>query len=287
MENIILFGASTLGIKHYKSFKNKNSNIFFSDNDEDKWGKIIEGVQVISPKDILNFKNPNVIITSMYYKDIQRQLIKMGIYNIEKPIKTPMDKVIETLKRENVNIAEYSALEVFGGNSSFHTLDYAYITKEIDIWEIDKSLEGDILENVPFAKVNIVDSYEEIHRTQSKYDLIVVDNPMNIHNNHCEHFDLFPYITNVFGDEVILILNVIPSIKQKDIDKYPYLLDEKYLQSRRDFYRVSDPLNISLDYMKKVYIRRFKSANYITENSFSIKRTFVHYMIFKMHRIGE
>lgn len=287
MENIILFGASTLGINYYKSLENKSGNIFFADNDKNKWGKIIEGVQVIPPKGILNLKSPKVIITSTYYRDIQKQLMNMGIHNIEKTNKTPMDKVIEVLKQQNVNIEEYRALEVFGGNASFHTLDYACLTKDIEIWEVDKSLKSEILENIPFAKVNIVDSYKEIYKTQNKYDLIVIDNPINNHNNHCEHFDFFPYIIRKFSDEVILILNVIPTIESKDIDEYPYLLDEKHLQSRRDFYRVSDPLNISLDYMKKIYSTMFKTSNYIVEYSFSVKRTFIYYMVFKMHRISK
>lgn len=286
MENIVLFGASTLGVNYHKSIKCKHANFFFSDNDENKWGKVIEGVEVISPKNILNLKNPKVIITSMYYKDIQKQLGKMGIHNIHKAIKTPMDKVIDVLNQKNVKITECSALEVFGGNASFHTLDYACLTKDIEVWEIDKSLEIEILNNVPFAKVNIVDSYKEISKVKKKYDLVVVDNPIGIYGTYCEHFDLFPDIVNIFNDKTVLILNVIPNIRKEDIYKYPYLTNERYLQRRCNFYKVSNPMYISLNHMRNIYSIKLKSMNFDVASSFYIKRTFIYYLVFEIRKIS-
>ena len=79
-DNMVIFGASTLGKAAYEMYKVSHKIICFCDNDKNKWGKDINGVRIVSP-DSLNMLNKDfeVLIASMYYEEIIQQLINIGI----------------------------------------------------------------------------------------------------------------------------------------------------------------------------------------------------------------
>lgn len=82
MENVILFGASNLGEYAYNNINNKNNICFFSDNCSEKWGKKFCGIDIISIDELCKYKNYNIVITSMYWKEIYAQLNKLEFKNI-------------------------------------------------------------------------------------------------------------------------------------------------------------------------------------------------------------
>lgn len=82
-ETIILFGASTLGIKAYNNLKNIYDVIYFCDNDSNKWGSYIDEVKIISPKELVQYKQVKILIASMYVNEISKQLVSLGIDNYE------------------------------------------------------------------------------------------------------------------------------------------------------------------------------------------------------------
>lgn len=113
MEKVILFGASNLGETAYDLLKSKFEICYFSDNDLRKWGKTFCNVTIIEPAKLKISKEYNeykVIITSMYFLEILRQLIDMGLYNINIffiDYKNPLSyKIIdmEEYAYENLNI---------------------------------------------------------------------------------------------------------------------------------------------------------------------------------------
>lgn len=85
-KQLVLFGASTQGIKALEVFNYEYDSIFFYDNNREKWGKFIKGIEVISTfllKKLSRSGEVKVSITSMYWREIRSQLLDLGITNFE------------------------------------------------------------------------------------------------------------------------------------------------------------------------------------------------------------
>ncbi len=83
LDKAVLFGSQKTGRNFLNIFKKLNLKInAFSDNNNKLWGYTIEDILVISPNDIINFKDLPVIITSKYIKEISQQLKGLGYINI-------------------------------------------------------------------------------------------------------------------------------------------------------------------------------------------------------------
>ncbi len=75
----ILFGAGLYGRMALREYGKENV-AFFADNNEALWGRKIEDVEVIAPKDILEYAdNCEIIVTTKYKNKIIDQLNDMGI----------------------------------------------------------------------------------------------------------------------------------------------------------------------------------------------------------------
>ena len=80
---VVVFGTGNFGLLVKSALEQYNINInYFLDNNFDNWGKEFEGIEIVSAKDILE-KNPtsNVLIASLNFKYLKRQLIELGIIN--------------------------------------------------------------------------------------------------------------------------------------------------------------------------------------------------------------
>jgi len=78
--DVVIFGASTLGRAAYEILKNKYKVLYFCDNDQKKWGNEISGIKIIPPTYLQTLAGEvNVIIASSYYPEIYEQLTAMGI----------------------------------------------------------------------------------------------------------------------------------------------------------------------------------------------------------------
>jgi len=184
-------------------------------------------------------------------------------------------------------VQELDALEVFGYDGSFHTQDYVQKVNSLEVWEIDETCFDALRKNLPSAEVKVVDSFIEINRTRKSFDLIVIDNPTSTFGKHCEHFSLFPDVFRVLKQDGILIVNVIPFIDPQVKIKMPYLFNDMQLKMREDFYKTSNPENISFDFMLDVYRRLAQHVGFEMTDSFEIKRTFVHYLVMKFEKCSN
>lgn len=82
--SIVIFGTGEAGLS-VKSLCDKLSiNVeCFLDNNNEKWGKTVGGIPVRSPNDfITEFKKYKIVIASVYYDDISRQLNALDITNL-------------------------------------------------------------------------------------------------------------------------------------------------------------------------------------------------------------
>lgn len=84
---VILFGASSTGVKALEEFERIHANIIgFCDNGRNKWGASLEGRPIVSPEQLkqMTIENPDmaVMITSTYEREIESQLRQMQIGNV-------------------------------------------------------------------------------------------------------------------------------------------------------------------------------------------------------------
>lgn len=79
--NTIVFGTGSYYEKLKKTIKNNYNIIAFADNDIKKIGKIKDGVSIISPDKIPTLDYDKILITSMYFSTMCKQLINNGIDN--------------------------------------------------------------------------------------------------------------------------------------------------------------------------------------------------------------
>lgn len=80
-KKVILFGAGMMFEDYMKKWGNRYRPDFLVDNDENKWGRKRQGIEIKNPKAILEIPESkrHLIICSFYYKEIQKQLEEMGI----------------------------------------------------------------------------------------------------------------------------------------------------------------------------------------------------------------
>ena len=203
--------------------------------------------------------------------------------NLNFMVLTPMRRVMFYLKSRNIEVGRMRALEVFGHTGKMHVTDYHDFVASLDVWEIDPALQKDLAANLPGAAVSIVDSYEEIKKTDKRYGLVVIDNPMGMHDGHCEHFDFFPDVFGVLTDDSVLIMNVVPMADDQARRRYS-LFGTEHLGLRTDFYGTDDPENISFEDMAEVYSKLALESGFVVEWSVTVQRSHIYYLVLKLTR---
>ena len=76
-KKIIYFGAAGSGLAYCQHTKTHPD--FFVDNDSNKWGTFVDGVEVKRPSVLTSIPVEKVVITSGYEKDIFPQILSLGI----------------------------------------------------------------------------------------------------------------------------------------------------------------------------------------------------------------
>jgi hypothetical protein len=194
-----------------------------------------------------------------------------------------MQRLLRQLRQREVRLDELRALEIFGHTGEFHTLDYASLVASVEVWEIDVDCEPSLRRNLPEAEVKITDSYAELQRTDRRYDLVVVDNPLGLWGGgHREHFDLFPDLFRVCADPAILVVNVIPNLRPRERRRWDYVFNEEHLAARRDFYGTDQPQDVSLDAMEARYRELCADNGRDVDWVFFVRRHSVYYLTVRL-----
>jgi len=132
---------------------------------------------------------------------------------------------------ERADPAEMDALDPFAREGDRHTCYWSPLVRSLTLWEILPQHEKALRRNFPEAVIKITDSYEEVKRTDQRFDLIVIDNDMT-RTDHVEHFDLFP--------EIYRMLNRGPVYMVRNVIEDPYLhrgwAPEEVNEARKRFY---------------------------------------------------
>lgn len=81
-QKVILFGGGSCGLRALEEFEKNGAVILgFCDNNEKLHGLELNGYKIISPQNIKDYPDAEVIITSTFEEEIEDQLIHMGIGN--------------------------------------------------------------------------------------------------------------------------------------------------------------------------------------------------------------
>lgn len=79
----IIFGASKTGNAAYRLLKEQYDVIGFADNNSKKWGELFCEKEIYSPDELPLLENVEIIIASVYYASIYKQLKELGISRIQ------------------------------------------------------------------------------------------------------------------------------------------------------------------------------------------------------------
>lgn len=169
---------------------------------------------------------------------------------------SPMGRVMDELSARGFALDHMVALEPFGREGRWHTVDYADRVGSLTVWELDPAMEPGLRRNLPNAERKITDAYREIQQTDGVFDLIVVDAPTLPHGSFCEHFDFFPLLFRVARDPFVLILTVVTTGNKGVQKMFPRFFSAPHLAERRSFYECLDPEHLRVDELEKAYRRR-------------------------------
>jgi hypothetical protein len=198
---------------------------------------------------------------------------------------SPMQRVLRGLERRGIDLQSATALEVFGGTGSRHTLDYAHRVDRLEVWEMDPKHEAKLRSNLPHAVVLITDAYRRVKETADRFDLIVVDNPTGMYGGgRCEHFDLFPDIFRLAADSAVVLLDVIPNAPQSVRRTDPHVFSAEHLEARRRFYRTNRPDDLSWGDIVDTYRQLAEASGFALAWSFVVRRHFVYYLALQIAR---
>lgn len=178
---VLIFGGSEGG----ENFINKQTEyniLAIIDNDEGKVGKMLYGIPIIAPSNIMSFDYDNIIVTSMYFNPIEKQLIDLGI-EPKKIIAAPkrlLKKVVNPFQDEiTLNFALESIkklVQFFERNSIRYFADFGTllgIVREgnLILWDddIDLSITSDHLEKLKFNLENFLIELSSEVRWYYKY----------------------------------------------------------------------------------------------------------------------
>jgi len=220
------------------------------------------------------------------------------LHHLPKPIKrqlraarrgiggSPIQQVFAELERRGVTVRDARALEVFGGDGDLHVRDYAHRVGTLEIWDREPSVESQLRKSFPGARITIGDSFQLIRETQNHYDIVVMDNPLSYTVTPA---DLFMDSLQKVSVAPVFILNVVCDIDPATRRAWPafQLLGdvEAILERRRAMFRTQLPEHISLEQMTSVYAELARTLGFETEWSYSRRRHYGHYLVFRLRRL--
>lgn len=84
-KSIVLFGAGFMFDYYMNQYGDKYLPLFVCDNNKSLWGKYIHGVEVKAPEELKNISEETgvFISNSIYCREIQAQLLEIGVKNLE------------------------------------------------------------------------------------------------------------------------------------------------------------------------------------------------------------
>jgi len=205
---------------------------------------------------------------------------------------SPMQRLMNELKKRGVLISQLDALEIFGADGLRHTVDYYGLVRSLEIWEMDDKYLPGLCKNFPNASIKMTDSFKEIQSTARTYDLVVSDEPGQVfgrNREYCEHFELLTrYLFRVVRASAVIVLNAVPEPLRQAPNANRHPTYPAYLEKRKAFYCSDHPEHVSISEMIPAYIRVLRANGFELDWHVSVRRTIrggVNYLALKVSRI--
>ena len=199
----------------------------------------------------------------------------------------PIEKVFIKLEEMGLPVAQWEALELFGGKGILHTMDYINLIGQLDVWDIHPEHEAILKKNLPGANIEIVDNRQELKITDKKYDVAICDNGMGTEDKQ-EHFLIFDDMVGVLKDKAVMIINVVPEKTKLSQTRMATNFNAKHIKARQDFYGLENVENISSKMMGVIYHYKLHELGYIlTDAFFECRGGYVWYMVLVVSKTRE
>ena len=202
------------------------------------------------------------------------------------------NELINKLENKGIDFSKLNAIELFGRDGTWQTKKFAEKVKDIEIWEINPKWENKLKENIPNAVVKIRDSISML-KTEGelpKFDLIIIDNPMNVFGNtqkdsdvYCEHFEVLEKFHKLCQNDVLIVFNV----NRKPFD---YMKNPSWVKRRNEFYKTTNTNDMKIEYLLDFYQNKFYELGFTTIFRINVIRVFfqeydmTHYFAYKLKK---
>ena len=283
-KKILLIGKGEILKKAYFFLKKIFEIEYLVTNENELFGEETKIIELMKLNNIQEIEKYNIILACKYEERAEFiQEIRTDKYICYSL--TPFEIIMEELEKREEKINEYKVLDMFGGTGFYQTQYYYDKVKEIEIWEYDEKNINILREKFVEARVFQGDSYEKIKKCKEKFDMIVVDNFIEMFDKHCEHFDIFPDIFKVLKEKSILVLNVVPEASKEILEKRKNLFKENQLIERKKFYESEIGNNIPISKMIKKYSEIAKENGFYIKWAFAVQRSFLFNLVIKVEKI--
>jgi len=202
------------------------------------------------------------------------------------------NELMTKLEIKGIDFSKLNAIELFGRDGTWQTKKFGEKVKGIEIWEIDPKWKNKLKENIPNAVVKIRDSISMLKTEDGlhKFDLILIDNPMNVFGNmqrdsdvYCEHFEVLENFHKLCQNDVLIIFNV----NRKPFD---YMENPLWVKRRNEFYKTTNTSDMKIEFLLDFYKNKFYELGFTTIFRINVIRVFfqgcdmTHYFAYKLKK---
>jgi len=206
--------------------------------------------------------------------------------NFSKKIFRIKSEFVVDYLQDKIDLENCRAIEIFGGEGINDSI-FSKNVKYFEIWEIDSSLELELIKNIPNGEIKFCDSIKTLNEKDNFgfFNLILIDNPMSVFGKqleYCEHFDVIKNISKLIDKEAIVIFLV----NKKPFFKKNQQKNTNWKKRRRLFYGNLNETDLSTKFLLSFYEELFRNIGFDTVFSKNIPRHTPHldYLIFKLKR---
>lgn len=153
---------------------------------------------------------------------------------------TPIDSVFRLLELKALLPSPIVALETFGRQGLWKTVEYVHRCAYLEFYEIRPPHAALARRVLPADRTKVIaeDSIlavreGKLHRND--FNFVLIDSfPEYFGASYCEFFDFFPHLFNRLGDYAVIVINTFMTL---DPGRDP---DPRLLERRREFYGLAD-----------------------------------------------
>lgn len=239
MINILIFGTGSGTEKIMKLFKEDVEVVGFIDNDIRKHNSTFMGKIIVSPTDICNINYDYIVIASMFFLEINKQLISLGI---------DKKKIVQFYKY-GVNEIEHLFNDINQRNIKIIATGLSYMYNALDT-----KLSREVTIKLAAPSQDLYHDYNIIKHILNmniyKIEYVIIGLAY-----YSFHWDISKSSMNYICTKYMRILNYITETKNKEenIEEYNYFLrqsDKLFIEDYNDIVvtqRFNDSWNKTLD----------------------------------------